>query len=56
MRSKREQDFQELKKNVSSNQKVHDDQIQEVKHKYQQQAEVLNDELDNHKKVVFYTS
>ena len=51
LRNKRESELQDLKKTLEVNQQQHDQQVQDVKHKYNSQIENLNEEIENVKKV-----
>ncbi|CAL1540634.1 unnamed protein product [Lymnaea stagnalis] len=51
LRTKREQEVQELKRMVEGAQKSHEDGLQEVRQKYTQQIEQVNEELENAKKM-----
>ncbi|XP_064606783.1 myosin-10-like [Liolophura sinensis] len=46
VRHKRETEVQDLKKNMDSEKKQHEEQIQEMRQKYNQQLEAVNEELD----------
>ncbi|KAH9489592.1 hypothetical protein Btru_037584 [Bulinus truncatus] len=50
LRTKREHEVQELKRMVEGAQKSHEDGLQEVRQKYTQQLELVNEELENAKK------
>jgi myosin protein heavy chain len=50
LRNKREQEVVQLKKVIEDETKAHEAQIQEVRHKYSQQVEQINEQLDQVKK------
>ncbi|XP_013083692.2 myosin heavy chain, non-muscle isoform X1 [Biomphalaria glabrata] len=50
LRTKREQEVTELKRMVEGAQKAHEEGLQEVRQKYTQQLEQVNEELENAKK------
>lgn len=51
VRHKRETEVQDLKKNMDVEKKQHEEQIQEMRQKYNQQLEAVNEELDAVRKV-----
>ena len=51
LRNKREQEVLQLKKVLEDDVKTHENQLQEIRHKYSQQTEQINDQLDQAKKV-----
>ena len=53
LRNKREQEVVQLKKVIDEEAKNHENQLQEVRHKYNQQIEQINEQLDQAKKVLF---
>lgn len=53
LRNKREQEVVQLKKVIDDEVKNHENQLQEVRHKYNQQIEQINEQLDQAKKVLF---
>ncbi|KAJ8318252.1 hypothetical protein KUTeg_003343 [Tegillarca granosa] len=50
LRNKREEELKELKRVVATKQKSHEDQMHDLRSKYTQQIEMLNEELENVKK------
>lgn len=51
LRTKREQELQELKRTLEQSQRTHEEQLQEMRSKYNQQIETLNEEVENARKV-----
>jgi len=51
LRNKREQEVLQLKKIVDDEVKAHESALQEIRHKYSTQAEQVNEQLDQAKKV-----
>lgn len=51
IRAKREDELRELKQALQTSQKQYETNAHDLKHKYQQQADQLNEDLDNVKKV-----
>ena len=51
LRSKREQEVQQLKKALDDEAKVHEDQYQELRTRHSQAVEQLNEQLDGVKRV-----
>lgn len=51
IRAKREDELRELKQALQNSQKQYETNAHDLKHKYQQQVDQLNEDLDNVKKV-----
>jgi len=52
LRSKREQEVTELKRLMDEEARNHETVVQEIRHKYTQQLDETNDQLDQTKKVM----